>query len=161
MDNDCGGVLQAGTTHLLAIEVAGGKTQAIGVRGPAWLAYHPDPAARMDLSGTWDLSPDDLHYASAPLPGPFAATAARRIVRVDTDEASRTVVAHVLGSGIRGIIINGRFVASQHDQPSNEENLNITPWVKFGQDNELMVTGSGNGAIQEVSLEFHDKGTYP
>jgi hypothetical protein len=161
MDNDCGGALKPGTTHLLAIEVVGGKSQVVGVRGPAWLSYHPDPAQRLDLSGKWDLSADDLHYAPTALPGPFPGMAARRTVRVDTSEAARTVVVHVLGTGIRGLIINGRYVASQHDQPSNEENLNITPWVKFGQDNELVVTGAGNGTIKEVSLEFHDKGTYP
>jgi hypothetical protein len=161
MDNDCGGVLQAGSTHLLSIEVVGGKTPANGVRGPAWLSYHPDPAARLDLSGTWDLSPDDLHYAPAPLPGPFAARAARRVVRVDAAEASRTVVAHVRGPNLRGIIINGRYVAPEHDVWPSVENLNITPWVKFGQENELILVGDGNGSVQEVSLEFHDKGTYP
>jgi hypothetical protein len=160
-DSDCGGVLQPGTNHLLAIEVVGGKTQANGVRGPAWLTYHPDPAERLDLSGTWDLSSDNLRFAPGPFPGPFPVSAARRTVRIEASESSRTVVAHVLGAGLRGFIINGRYVAPEHDFWGAEENLNITPWVKFGQDNELILMGSGNGSVSEISLEFHDKGTYP
>jgi hypothetical protein len=61
------------------------------------------------------------------------------------------------------LIINGRFVTQHHHYfLSAEENLNITPWVKFGQDNELLLLfGAPQGTLKEVSLEFHDKGTYP
>ena len=63
---------------------------------------------------------------------------------------------------MRGVIINGRYVAPFHHFLSPEENLNVTPWVKFGQENELILIGGGRaGVLKEVSLEFHDKRSYP
>ena len=163
IDNDLSGILKAGSTHALAIEVSGGKSALVGVRGPAWISYHPDPANRLDLSGSWDVSADNLHFAPVTLPGLFVGSAARRTVKIDAAESARTVVVHALGDGrfLHGLIINGRYVTPHHHYLSPEQNLNITPWVKFGQDNELIVLGAGKGTLKEISLEFHDKGTYP
>jgi hypothetical protein len=163
IDNDLNGALRAGTSHVLAIEVTSGQSELVGVRGPAWISYHPDPAARLDLSGVWESSPDDLHFAPVTLPGTLEGTAARRTVRIDAAQSARTVVVHALGDGrfLRGLIINGRFVTPHHHFLSPEENINITPWVKFGQDNELILLSGGKGVVKEVTLEFHDKGTYP
>jgi len=163
IDNDLDGALKAGSTHLLAIEVTGGKTELVGVRGPAWISYHPDPEDRLDLSGNWDISTDYLHYAPATLPGSLHGTAARRTFKIDQAEASRTVVVHAVSEGrlLHGLIINGRFVSPHHHYLSPEQNLNVTPWIKFGQDNELILLSGGKGTLKEVSLEFHKKGTYP
>ena len=162
-DNDLDGALKAGTTHVLAVDVSGGKSELVGARGPAWISYHPEPASRLDLSGAWDISTDYLHYAPGHLPGVFKGTAARRTVRIDAPKTPQNVVVHALGDGrfLRGLIINGRFVTAFHHWLSPDENLNITPWVKFGEDNELILLGGGNGTVKEVSLEFHDKGSYP
>jgi hypothetical protein len=40
-------------------------------------------------------------------------------------------------------------------------NLNITPWVKFGEENTFVMMGSDNFQLKDVTLEFHRKGTYP
>jgi len=162
-DNDLGGALKAGTTHVLAVEVSGGKSELVGARGPAWISYHPEPASRLDLAGAWDISVDNLHYAAGHLPGVFKGTAARRMVRINAPQTPQNVVVHALGDGrcLRGLIINGRFVTEFHHWLTPEQNLNITPWVKFGQDNELILLGGGNGTVKEVSIEFHDKGSYP
>jgi hypothetical protein len=141
VDNACGNALQPGSSHLLAVEITGGNTELNGAAGPAWLAYHPEPAARLDLSGPWDISSDRLHYAPAQLPGVIKGTSARRVFKIDASESSRNVIVHALGEGrsVGGMIINGRYVSPYGNFMSSEENLNITPWVKFGQDNELIL----------------------
>jgi hypothetical protein len=162
IDDDFGGALKAGSTHVIAIEVTGGKSELVGVRGPAWIAYHPDPADRLDLSGAWDITTDNLHYTAGQFPGLTKGTAARRIIKIDAAQSSRTVVVHALGESrfLSGVIINGRYISLPWYSP--EENLNITPFVKFGQDNELILLSRyKNGNVKEVSLEFHEKGTYP
>jgi len=163
MDNDLGGVLGAGTTHVVAVETSGGKSELVGPRGPTWISYHPEPASRQDLAGAWDMSRDSLHYTPGQLPGLFDGKIARRIFKIDAPQTTQNIVVHALASGgfLHGMIINGRYVAV--GLQCAEENLNITPWVKFGQDNELILLSAGyNGQVmKEVSLEFHEKGTYP
>jgi hypothetical protein len=170
--DEAGGALKPGTTHLLAVYVQRldgalgptGSAGVVGARGPAWIAYHPEPVARQDLAGPWETSTDGLHFATAPasIPGTVQMIN-RRTVNISADEADRTVVFHALaGNGsVLGIIINGRFVARHHHNIGAEVNLNITPWVKFGQDNELIIPAGNNSEIKEATLEFHKKGTYP
>jgi hypothetical protein len=52
-------------------------------------------------------------------------------------------------------------VARHHHNIGPEINLNITPWVKFGQENTFVLPCSNDVQISELSLEFHTKGTYP
>jgi hypothetical protein len=162
MGNEVDGALQAGTTHQLAVEISD-KNTLLGSRGPAWLAYHPTSAAQQDLAGDWELSSDGMTYRPAtPLPGKVDM-ANRRIIKIDAAQSARTVVFHAVADreAIRGIIVNGRFVMRHHHNIGPEVDLNITPWVKFGQDNELIIMDGGNGSLKELSLEFHEKGTYP
>jgi hypothetical protein len=163
--SDVAGVLRSGTTHVLAIEVSGPEKMPLGVRGPAWIAYHPEPAARVDLSGPWEISTDGLRYAlPAPLPGPLVGKAARRTVKIDACHASRNVVVHAVAENyaLAGVLVNGRFVLRFRHNIGAEINLNITPWVKFGQDNELiLVSNGGKGTLREISLEFHAQENYP
>ena len=58
--SEADGTLRAGTEHVLAIEISGPEKMPLGARGPAWIAYHPEPAARTDLSGLWEISADGL-----------------------------------------------------------------------------------------------------
>jgi len=42
--------------------------------------------------------------------------------------------------------------------------LNITPWVRFGAENEVVLVwgnGPGNGKVMSVALNFYEKGVYP
>ena len=163
--SEVAGVLRPGTTHVLAVEISGPEHLPLGARGPAWLAYHPEPAARADLSGLWEISTDGLRYAPpAALPGPLAGKAARRNVMIEASHADRNVVVHAVAENyaLAGVLINGRFVLRFRHHLVAEINLNITPWVKFGQDNELILVGNGgSGTLREVSLEFHSKESYP
>jgi hypothetical protein len=163
--SDVAGSLRPGTTHVLAVEISGPEKTPLGTRGPAWIAYHPEPAARVDLSGPWEISVDGLRYAPpVTLPGPLVGKAARRTVKIDASHANRNVVVHAVADNypLAGVLINGRFVLRFRHNIGSEVNLNITPWVKFGQDNELiLVSNGGNGTLREVSLEFHARESYP
>jgi hypothetical protein len=169
-DNNTGGIegdeqngaFKPGSTHSLAIDISG-PGALLGSRGNVWLAYHPDPAARQDLAGEWESAPDKLRYETPILLPGTGGEATRRTVKIDAAQANRTVVVHSVTEPGRifGVIINGHAVVRFHHNIGREINLNITPWVKFGEDNEIVLVGSDKVGINEISLEFHDKGTYP
>lgn len=163
--SSAGGVLTAGSSHLLALEVTGKGVNPLGVRAPAWLSYHPAPASRQDLSGNWEFSTDGLRYgAPTPLPGVWPGKTARRMVKIPATATAQTVVAHVVGDNrcLRGVIINGNYMMYSHGDPGPEHNLNITPWVKFSEPNELiLVSGGSKVTLQDVSLDFYPQGIFP
>ncbi|MBE3068900.1 MAG: hypothetical protein IMZ66_01550, partial [Planctomycetes bacterium] len=159
-DDDLGGVLKPGTTHCLAIEMWGPAIPA-GTRTPVFLSYRPDPAARQPMNDGWACAPDRLTYGAAsalPLTTPGAG-AARTMVRIDAKQSARTVVVHV-EAGLDGLIINGHWL-SGFSNIYHHVDLNVTPWVRFGQDNEVVAVFHERVTIREASLEFYDKGVYP
>jgi hypothetical protein len=60
--------------------------------------------------------------------------------------------------GLYGVMINGRLVRRLHHEVGTITSLNVTPWIKFGQENEIhLVRGSpGKGTIKKISLDFHE-----
>ncbi|HEY3332307.1 MAG TPA: beta-galactosidase trimerization domain-containing protein [Capsulimonadaceae bacterium] len=163
-EEDLTDTLRPGTSHVIAVEVSG-ATNIMGVCGPAWIAYHPDPAQRIDLAGAWDLSTDYLRYSPAKLPGTVDGASARRSFTLSPSASGKTVVVHATanwGGALRGVIVNGRYVARFHHWLSAEQNLNVTPYVKFGQPNELiLMLAGGKATVKDVSIELHTKGAYP
>jgi hypothetical protein len=157
--------MAAGSTHLLAIEITG-NNDYLGSEAPAWLSYHPDPPAKQDLTGSWEVSPDDMNWpSSTTIPGPVAAGthALRAVVVVDRAAEGTTIVLHARqrSSELHGAIVNGTYVVPQARE-SGDIDLNITPWVQPGRHNEfVLVLGGSAEDINSLSLEFHPKGTYP
>ena len=157
-------VLAGGSDHVLAIECQGPGPR-LGAESAIWLTYHPDPAAKQDLAGKWDTSPDALKWDGAvALPGQPAQNVKvlRTTFHLDPAAAGKTIVFHGMehGRGLRGLVINGQYVCP-YFRESAELNTNITPWVKASGNNELVLIGGGGETINEVSLEFHTPGTYP
>jgi hypothetical protein len=101
---------------------------------------------------TW-AQPPPLAVLSA------GAGAARTRVKIDAKESAHNVVVHVQ-AGVDGVIFNGRWLPGCTNIYKSVDR-NVTPWVHFGQDNELIVVFHGKITIQEASLEFYDKGVYP
>jgi hypothetical protein len=157
-------VFAAGSDHVLSVECQG-PGPYLGSSSSIWLTYHPDPVARQDLSGKWETSTDYLKWDGAvTLPGQPAqeVKTLRTTFQLDPKVAGKTVVVHAMeyGRGLRGVVINGQYVLP-YVREGSELNLNVTPWVKPGQANELDFIGGGGESIHEVSLEFHVPGTYP
>jgi hypothetical protein len=157
-------VLAGGSTHTLAVEIKS-TNDFLGTTDPAWLSYHPDPPAQQDLTGTWQVSTDDMNWPnSTTIPGPVAqgTKALRATFVVDGAAQGKTVVFHgTERSGeLHGLVINGTYVAPGRD--SSEADLNITPWVLPGRKNDIVLLMGGSAeTINSLSLEFYPPGTYP
>ena len=148
-----------GAEHGLAVEVIG-EGRIPGLYANTWLAYTPNPMSRQDLAGFWTPSPDALHDGiPLSLPAPLDALMARRSVRVDTAHAGQAVFLHMVSTpGWTGVIINGHYVRRSRHMVGDVTHLNITPWVRFGEENAIeltQTTSGGKGEIKQVALWFY------
>jgi hypothetical protein len=157
--------LVAGSDHVIAVDVQG-KGMLLGTQGGAWMIYHPSPVAKQDIGGDWEASPDGLNWTgTAKLPGVMqpGMLVLRKTVQVDAAAAGKAVVLHAMEKGqqLRGAIVNGTYVRPWVRE-SPELNLNVTPWIKPGQANEIILqVGGASETVAEVALEFHAPGSYP
>ena len=113
----------------------------------------PKPDATLDLAGAWTPSPDGLKWErEVTLPGPCGRWAmARRRVRIDRPvwEAVMVWLETDKRCGIYGAMVNGRWVMRLHHEVGTRTYLNVTPWVKFGEENEfhIICRGGGKGEV--------------
>ena len=159
------GTLQPGTSHTLAVEIESQGSLA-GSRGTAWLWFWPKPASSLDLAGDWVPSSDVL-FDKAPikLPGPYSARTLRRDIEVPASEAGKNVVlrADVTGA-LAGVLVNGHWVRRLHHIIGTRFDLNVTPWVRFGQNNTIELVSMNEptqGQVKTVRLDFHQPENYP
>lgn len=155
--------LRPGAEHVLAVEVEG-KGSLRGVAGECWLAWRPEPVATQDLGGGWTVTKDALRYeATAEFPGSWHGRLARRSFDLDKKFEGKTVMLHYEGNAETcGLIINGRWVRGMHHPMDQDWQINITPWVKFGGENEIQIgrmNERGEGNVRAVGLDFYDAGT--
>jgi hypothetical protein len=148
--------LKPGSHHTLAIETSGAGEIA-GFGGDFWLNYIPNPTATINLAGTWDTSRDGLTWGKQiPLPGPWQDVAmARRTVNIN-QPAGQTVMFWADDPALTGIIVNGHWVRRHHHRIGQYTYVNVTPWVKFGQDNRLEIpyAAGSKGATAALELRF-------
>ncbi len=86
----------------------------------------------------------------------------RRSVTVPESQKDRRVVINVVSQGKVGIVVvNGRLVSRHHHFIGDHWQLDVTPFIQFGQENEIQLISLGKGNIEEVGLWFFDSGTYP
>jgi hypothetical protein len=160
--DDLGGILVPGSTHVLTTEIWG-KEPPLGTMTPAWITYRPDPEVQQALPD-WSYAKDYLTYGNpAPLPGTAPESGAQRCeAEIAPGEAGHNVVLHVIcnNAGISGIIFNGNFYAS-YGNIWNFMDINITPFVKFGKENEIVVLNSGKTTIEKATLDYYEKNVYP
>jgi hypothetical protein len=162
---DAGKLLPPGSAHVITLDVAGNGTLC-GAHGSAWIYHIPEPLAKMDLTGRWDLSVDGVHDSgSAGLPGSMKALFAVRRVTVDSAQAHRNAVIYIHADGpVFGVLINGEMICRHHHLIGQKFLLNITPKVKFGGENRLeLITRDPKQASQVHALElrFYDRQVYP
>ena len=138
-----------------------GPTVPAGTPAPIYISYRPDPVARQAISDNWSCAADRLRYgakSALPLTTPNGGTA-RTLVKIDAKQAARNVVVHV-GAGLDGVIFNGHWL-SGYTNIYQHVDLNVTPWVHFGGENEVIAVFHDKITIREASLEFYEKGVYP
>jgi hypothetical protein len=160
--DDLGGIFKPGSTHVLTTEIWG-AAPPLGTTTPAWISYLPDPPAAIPLA-SWNFAADCLTYDPAAQPLPCSTPghgALRCLVDVDAKFAGKTVMLHVVSNdaSVGALIVNGKFYAS-YGNIYNFMDCNVTPFIKFGQKNEIIAI-VGKTTLQQASLGFYDKGTYP
>ena len=173
-DEAFGDALQPGTTHVLAVQIAGISTLD-GFRGNVWISYRPHPLETIDLAGTWRQSTDFLHYQKkVHVPGVFSPALGNfsvyRRVKISRALAGRTIFLHAntisaACFSLYGVLINGVYVASDATGSVRPRmNINITPFLHFGQSNTIELLGgghSGRAHIRSVRLLIYRRGSYP
>lgn len=162
---DFDGSLKPGTTHTLTVEVEG-KGTANGSRGTAWLSWVPAPDASIDLAGQWSPTTDCLHYTDPiTLPGAYNAFSLRRTIKIPATFAGKaTILSADAPNPMVGVLINGHWVRRQHHMLGSHWDINISPWVLPGKDNEVELVcweNPGKGEVKSVSLNFYQPGLYP
>jgi hypothetical protein len=162
--SDVGGALTPGSAHMLTVE-ARGKGQLNGLIGDAWIIYIPKPAATIDLAGTWTICKDDLFHDAGTIafPGPYEAHSLWRTINVPQDDAGKTVMLVQDSDRPFNAYVNGTLVQFG-GTPSGGSHLelNITPWIHFGQDNRIQLVSYYNrGAPSRIALDLYDPAIYP
>ncbi|MGE9291014.1 MAG: hypothetical protein ACQKBT_08495, partial [Puniceicoccales bacterium] len=155
------GALTPGSEHVLAVEIQSDSVLA-GSRGTAWLWHQRAPEETIDLSGLWEPSEDSLRYGEpVQLPGHYEAMTLRRDVYIpESLEGTRVRVAAEDIGGIDGVMVNGYWVMRFHHQIEDRFELDVTPWVRFGETNRIEFFNrqySARGELRFVELKFYKK----
>jgi len=103
-----------------------------------------------------------------------AAPFLKRSLAIPAEHRGKTALITVDGDRrLVNVLINGRLVRRHHPMIGERWSLNLTPFVRFGEENEIELTkweGSGGegksaapgtGTVREVSLGFYDPDTFP
>jgi hypothetical protein len=160
------GVLQAGATHTLAVEIRSSSSLA-GARGNAWLWHWPAPESSLDLSGEWIGSQNALYSVTQAVtfPGQYNDMIFKREVLIPEDQAESAVTIKLdVTGGMTGVLVNGVWVRRLHHHIGTEFDLNITPWIQFGQSNTIelvCMNGPTTGTVRSVVLNFYSPEKYP
>jgi len=159
--------LKPGTTHVAALEVKARGIMA-GVRFPAWLSYLPDPQGAIDLAGDWKQSDDYLTYnKTLTLPGKWDGVVARRTLQVDRKDKGKNIFVDFTGPvAVAGLMINGVWLDHAHNWSQKRWLINITLWVRYGKDNELLLMGApipsrDDSQVTALKIDLYDPAVYP
>jgi len=158
-DDDLGGALKPASRHTIVVE-SWSPDLPTGPTTQLFLSYRPDALGTQELK-TWAFAPDRLTYqppADLPIKTPSPGSV-RAVVKIDAKEAGHSVFLH-FGQGIDMMDINGHGIAG-YGNIYGYADANVTPWVKFGGDNTIVVTFHDPITIPEARLEFYDKSQYP
>lgn len=155
--------VKPGETHTLELDVKDDKHMRVrGFGGPMYLFRRPHAKFVQDLSGEWLAlaTPDDPSPKKVTLPGWFEKVVAlKRTAVVPAAWQGLEVRIDFTSEGDRllGAIVNGRYVRRHHHRFGNHTDLNITPLVKFGAENEIILVGSDSsihrGTMKNVQLK--------
>ena len=89
----------------------------------------------------------------------------RRSVTVPANLRGKNAVLSVDGSQeLVSVLINGTSLRRHHHKLGERWSLNLTPWVRFGAENEIQIVTwekPASGEVREVSLGFFDPKFYP
>jgi hypothetical protein len=143
--------------------------QYLGVQGSLYLSHTRPPSKIVDLSGQWT---NDANATGAPLtfPGKGSGFAPTRWVDIPADWKDKYIVCYYAQgdpqSAIGTIVNETGVVAKRTGGPVTE--VDITPYLKFGEKNELSMLSTGgdqldpthNWDIAKVELHLYPRSEY-
>jgi hypothetical protein len=117
-------------SHLLAVE-AESNSAVGGVPGGMWIEFVPEPALRQSLAGSWGAGVD--------LPGQVKLTGARRAFVPDPRGQGKSVQLYVECVNLSAVFINGKFLPRMNVPFGSHFRFNLTPYIKWGEENTLQL----------------------
>ena len=156
---------EPGTTHTIAMEIQGVGTLN-GIRGNCWLTFRPTPEQTIDLAGEWIGTQDMLRDAATlTLPGPYDGRGFRRDVFVPKEAEGKNIVVFAESTGpLLGVIVNGTWLRRHHHLIGTTWDINVTPFIRFGEKNEIelaTLSQPGQGEVKRIQIEIHRPEIYP
>ena len=165
MDGFTSDTFEAGSNHVIAVVIEADSTLS-GVRGNAWLWLWPEPVETMDLAGEWQVSSDSLNWnGSVKLPGKYKdASLLKRTIEIPASFEGLDdpqIYLDADAENLIGFMVNGRFVRRYHRITSNRFQLNVTPWIKFGESNEIELVnywrGRDSGEVRSIEIDVYSE----
>jgi hypothetical protein len=147
--------------NVVAVAVKPGKSRFVGVTGSTFLHHEPRPVETLDLSGAWTTRKENRQEK---IPGKFAGEApTRRIVIPAEWRAKYQVTFFSAGNpnNTFGVYVNDRLVRRHHHLFGDELEVDITPLLRFGEENELTLfkaEGQNRWDVRKVELRLYPKG---
>jgi len=158
MDDDYTNQLAPGP-HLLAVSLEG-STTLNGPKANVWVEHLPEPALRQSLAGSWGEGPDGKEIT---LPGPASLVGARRTFIPLPEGKGKTVMLFEDGENpVTGILFNGHWLSRSYSQTRGTHfRMNLTPYVKWGQENDIELRPTYSAAIEVSTIEvrYYNPGT--
>jgi len=88
----------------------------------------------------------------------------KRRVRIERSAADQTLMFWMDAPGLVHVIVNGHYARRHHHRIGSRTSLNITPWIKFGEENEFIIPcgdADPRSGIQAIELRAFTPGVYP
>lgn len=83
-------------------------------------------------------------------------------MRVPKDYEQGNVVLTIQAERLFSVFINGSLVNYAGRPARGGNQLNLTPWIKFGEENEIeLLSVYDKGEIKKISLDLYKTGRYP
>ncbi len=159
--------------NILALELEPPKQgKYIGVNGAIYLVHDKRPAKTVSLEGEW-TGKLDAQPVSFVLPGQGKCVEPTRSVRIPADWKDKYVVTfYAKGKSTMGVVVDNRWpIRRHHHILGNELEVDITPYLRFGEENQLTLLYNWGdyvgklGApldwdIHQLELRLYPKGDY-
>lgn len=140
--------LKPGDRATLQIKVEDDRHPALrGFGGACFLYRRPHPAGTFPLDGEWEAfrRTTDPEPHRVTLPGRYEqAVALRRVFDLPAEFAGRRTSIDFTSRGdfLHGVIVNGHYLRRHHHRHGDRTVLDITPWLRPGERNELWLVGN-------------------
>ena len=146
--------VRPGQTFQLKIEARNNPDERFrGIKGICFLSYMPNPSRTIDLSGSWQARTE----VNSPVPTSISVPAERlsaacftRTFSLDEKLLNQADSIYVFIEGdprFDGVIVNGQYVRRHHHRIGQQTYLNITKWLKSGENEITVIVDNKDGAI--------------